>query len=202
VRLLPRFLFAACVLSSTALAANPFLSAADDKPVTAKFSGTAWNDEIDAKEHPMSAKVVTTRIAQASWGSIFRITFENIVCRAIPSQTIRPLYYIATEDEIVLLNEEDNEAAAKKLAAEERPPAFEAGDVQGISKGTRHSEDKLTETKITVKGDRCTYEWSHNSGHYAKIVWQKGVGLVEYASNYGAAKEGYHVKREPAGKKR
>ncbi|MEI9895127.1 MAG: hypothetical protein WDN28_14865 [Chthoniobacter sp.] len=76
----------------------------------------------------------------------------------------------------MLLNEEKPEAAAQKLAAEAKAPAFEPGDVHGISKGTRHSEDTLTETKITVQGNRCTYEWTHNSGHFTTIVWQKGPG--------------------------
>ena len=39
---------------------------------------------------------------------------------------------------------------------------------------------------------------SHNSGHYTKFVWRKGVGLVEHASNYGAAKDGFHLKRVSA----
>jgi hypothetical protein len=37
-----------------------------------------------------------------------------------------------------------------------------------------------------LKGDLCIYEGDHPSGHFKKIVWKKGVGLVEYASGYGA----------------
>jgi len=50
-------------------------------------------------------------------------------------------------------------------------------------------------TTIEVKGDQCTYLTSHNSGHFTKFVWKKGVGLVEHASNYGAMKDGYRLKR-------
>jgi hypothetical protein len=188
-------LLACSALSVRALAANPFLFAADDKPVSAKFTGTEWNDERP-KDLPLSAKVVTTRIAQAPWGSIFKISFEDIVSKADPKRELRPVYYIATDDEIVLLNEQDNEAAAQKLAAQDKPPTFEPGDVQGISKGSRKSSDKLTETTIAVKDNRCTYQWSHNSGHFTTIVWQKGVGLIEYAQGYGARKDGYRLKRE------
>lgn len=176
-------------------AANPFLSAADDQPVSAKFSGTEWNDEYGQKEFPLGAKVVTTRIVQAPWGAIFQISFENIVSKLDPKRDLRPVYYIVTDDEIVLLNEKDNLAAARKLAAESMPPTFDPSYVQGISKGTRKSSDKLTETSIVVKGNRCTYMWSHNSGHFTTVVWQKGVGLVEYAQGYGASKEGYRLKR-------
>jgi hypothetical protein len=188
-------LFACSVLSVRTLAANPFLFAANDKPVSVKFHGTEWNDEYGQKEFPLSAKVVTTRVAQSSWGAIFKITFEDISSKLDPKRELRPVYYIATDDEIVLLNEQDNEAAAKKLAAQEKPPTFEPGDGQGVSKGTRKSSDKLTETSIFAKGNRSTYQWSHNSGHFTTIVWQKGLGLIEYAQGYGAHKDGYHLKR-------
>ncbi|HEY3900350.1 MAG TPA: hypothetical protein VGM54_17200 [Chthoniobacter sp.] len=36
-------------LSQSALAATPFLSAPDDKPVAAKFKGTEWRDETGPK---------------------------------------------------------------------------------------------------------------------------------------------------------
>ena len=50
-------------------------------------------------------------------------------------------------------------------------------------------------TTLEVKGDECTYLTSHDSGHYAKLVWKKGVGLIEHASNYGAEKDGFRLKR-------
>ena len=65
------------------------------------------------KDLPLSAKVVTTRIAQAPWGFIFKISFENIVSRTKPPCEIGPVYYIVTDDEIVLLNEQDNELPPK-----------------------------------------------------------------------------------------
>ena len=49
-----------------AYAANPFLDAPDDKPVYAKFRGTEWGDEIEQEEIPLTARVVTTRVARDS----------------------------------------------------------------------------------------------------------------------------------------
>jgi len=198
MRLLPALflLLLGCrALSTDALAANPFLSASDDKPVSAKFAGTEWGDEIESKDLPLSARVVITRIAAAPWGAIFKVSFENIVSRAKNRREISPVYFVTTDDEIALLNEEKPEDVAKKLAADANPPKFDPADVRGISKGTRKSSDTLTETNITVKGDRCTYQWSHNSGHFSTIVWQKGVGLIEYAQGYGARKDGFRLKR-------
>jgi hypothetical protein len=45
------------------------------------------------------------------------------------------------------------------------------------------------------------YEANHPSGHFKKIVWKKGVGLVEYASGYGARADGYRLKREVRNRK-
>ena len=183
------------LFAAPTFAANPFLDAKDDKPVLATFRGTEWNDENIDGEIPLTARVVTTRIATVSWGAIFKIEYIDLQSRSPEKREIRPDYFIATDDRIVLLNEEDNVEAAKKIAALERPPTFEQNDIYGITSGHFVHQEVLWKTTISVKGDLCLYESSHPSGHYRKIVWKKGVGLVEYASNYGAMKDGFHLKR-------
>ena len=49
--------------------------------------------------------------------------------------------------------------------------------------------------EIKLKGDLCIYESNHPSGHFKKVGWEKGVGLLEYASGYGAHVDGYRLKR-------
>jgi len=178
-----------------ASAANPFLDAKDDKPVSAKFRGTEWGDEIGRHEIPLTARVVTTRIAKMPWGAIFKIEFTDLKSRAKKHREIRPDYFIVTDDRIVLLNEEDNDAAVKKISTMDNPPEFEDGDVRGIASGKLDHEEGPWTTTINVKGDECTYLTSHNSGHFSKIIWKKGVGLHEYASGYGAHADGYRLKR-------
>ena len=177
-----------------AFAANPFLDAKDDKPVSANLRGTEWNDENTQGEIPLTARVVTTRIAQMSWGSIFKSEFVDLKSHAKERREIRPLYFIVTDDRIVLLNEENNDAAAKKISAMEKPPEFQQSDIRAIANGKLNFEEGPYTTKLEVKGDECTYLSSHNSGHYSKFVWKKGVGLVEHASNYGAMKDGFRLK--------
>src|ERR1700730_11485206 len=184
-----------------AFAANPFLEAKADKPVSVKFRGTEWGDEIGRDEIPLAARVVTTRIATMPWGAIFKIEFTDLKSRAEKRREIRPDYFIVTDDRIVLLNEEDNEDAAKKISTMDKPPTFEDGDVRGITSGKLDHEEGPWTTTIEVKGDVSTYLASHNSGHFAKIVWKKGVGLVEYASGYGAHADGYRLKREATSRK-
>jgi hypothetical protein len=179
-----------------ACATNPFLDAAADKPVSAKFRGTEWGDEIQQDEIPLTARVVTTRLAKMPWGAIFKIEVTDLESGAPQKREIRPDYFIVTDERIVLLNEEDNEAAVKKISAMDKPPAFEPGDVYGITTGKFNHEDGLWKTTISPKSDLCVYDSSHPSGHFKKIVWKKGVGLVEYASGSGAHADGYRLKRE------
>src|SRR5580704_3420113 len=103
-------------LAVSAYAANPFLNAQDDKPVSAKFRGAEWGDEIQQDEIPLTAQVVTTRVAKMPRGAIFKIEFTDLKSSAPQKREIRPDYFVATDDRIVLLNEEDNEAAAKKIS--------------------------------------------------------------------------------------
>jgi len=177
-------------------AANPFLDAAADKPTSAKFRGTEWGDEIQQDEIPLTAQVVTTRLASMPWGAIFKIEFTDLESDAPQKREIRPDYFIVIDDQILLLNEEDNEAAVKKISAMDKPPEFEPGDVYGITTGKFNHEDGLWKTTISLKGDLCVYDSSHPSGHFKKIVWKKGVGLVEYASGSGAHADGFRLKRQ------
>ncbi|MGC1322012.1 MAG: hypothetical protein WA849_07510 [Candidatus Udaeobacter sp.] len=188
-------------LAVSAYAANPFLNAQDDKPVFAAFRGTEWGDEIGQKEIPLSARVVTTRLAKMPWGTLFRIEFTDLKSRAEKQREIRPDYFIVTDDRIVLLNEEDNDAAAKKISALDKPPEFEPNDIYGITSGSFEHQEGEWKTTITLKGDLCIYEANHPSGHFKKIVWKKGVGLVEYAGGYGAHADGYRLKREVTSRK-
>ena len=183
-------------------AANPFLNANDDKPVSALFRGSEWGNEIDQEEIPLSARMITTRLAKMPWGAIFKIEFTDIKSGAQKPREIRPDYLIVTNDRIVLLNEEDNDAAAKKISTLDKPPQFEPNDIYGITSGTFEHQEGLWKTTIKVKGDLCIYDSSHPSGHFKKIVWKKGVGLVEYASGYGARADGYRLKREVTSQKR
>src|SRR5437899_1246149 len=171
------------LFAAPAFAANPFLDAKDDKPISADFRGTEWGDEI-GHNIPLSARMITTRIASMPWGAIFKIEFADLKSRAKQKRDIPPQYFIATDDRIVLLNEENNDAAAKKISAMAKPPDFEQGDIRAIASGKLNFEEGPYTTAIETKGDECTYLTSHDSGHYSKFVWKKGVGLSEHASNY------------------
>jgi hypothetical protein len=183
------------LLVAPAYVANPLLEAPDDRPVSAKFRGTEWSDDIKEEQIPLTARVITTRVAKMSWGAIFKIEFTDLKSRAKKPRQIRPDYFIVTDERIVLLNEEDNDAV-KKISAMDKAPAFEDRDVRGITSGKLNYEDGPWTTTIEIKGNECTYLASHNSGHFTKIVWKRRVGLVEHASGYGAHANGFRLKRQ------
>src|SRR5438132_594447 len=185
------------LFGAPAFAVNPFLDAKDDRPVSANFRGTEWNDENIQDEIPLTARMITTRVASMSWGAIFKIEFVDLKSRAKQRREIPPQYFIVTDDRIVLLNEENNDAAAKKISAMEKPPAFDQGDVRGITSGQFKHEGGPWTTTIEIKGDECMYLTRHDSGHFGKFVWKEGVGLIEHPSGYGAMKDGFRLKRAP-----
>jgi len=186
----------AILLSASAYAANPFFDARDDKPGSVKFRGTEWSDDTSNQEIPLTARVITTRLAKMPWGAIFKIEFTDLKSRAPKKREILPDYFIVTDDRIVLLNEENNDAAVKKISAMGKAPMSEEAGVRGITSGKLDHEEGPWTTTIEVKGDECTYLASHNSGHFAKIVWKKGVGLIKYAMGYGAMADGFRLKRQ------
>jgi len=182
-------------------AANPFLDANNDQPVSARFRGTEWGDDIGEKDIALTAQVVTTRIAETAWGAIFKIEFTDLKSSAPQKREIRPDYFIVTDNRIVLLNDEDNATAATKISAMDKPPEFEPNDIYGITSGSFEHQEEEWKATIKLKADLCIYDASHPSGHFKKIVWKKGVGLVEYASGYGARADGYRLKREVTSRK-
>jgi hypothetical protein len=183
------------LLTASTYAANPFLDAKDDKPVSANIRGAEWGDNISQDEIALTARVITTRVAKMPWGAIFKIGFIDLKSRAPQPRKIEPEYFVVTDDRIVLLNEENNEAAVKKISAMEKPPEFEPGNIYGITSGKFNHEEGPWTTTIELKGDQCIYLASHNSGHFKKVVWRKGVGLIEYSMGYGAMADGFRLKR-------
>src|SRR5580765_845491 len=140
-------------LSVSAYAANPFLEAADDKPVSTKFRGTEWSDDTSNEEIPLTARVITTRLAKMPWGAIFKIEFTDLKSRAKKLRKIPPDYFIVTDERIVLLNEENNEAAVKRISAMDKTPASEQADVRGITSGKLDHEETPWTTTIEVRGN-------------------------------------------------
>lgn len=171
---------------AAALAANPYLDAVDERPTFATFKGVEWNDEWAPDEVPLTARVETRRLAKTPWGAIFRTSFQTLASKAPDRRELTPLHFIVTDERIVLLNDADMKSAIDKLTAMEKPPEFEPSDLRALNKGEQKIADQLVKETVGVKGDRCAYSYSHNSGHFTRMIWQRGIGLIEFTQGYGA----------------
>jgi hypothetical protein len=57
-------------------------------------------------------------------------------------------------------------------------------------------------TTITVRGDVCLRQSIHDgSGHFGRVEWRRGDGLVEFALGRGAMADGFELKWKPSLKK-
>ena len=105
---------------------------------------------------------------------------------AAHASPIHSLAFAPDAESIYLTN-----PGAGTLAVLDRDPSTGKTKLKQLVK---HEEGAWTAT-IEIKGDECIYLNSHDSGHFGKFVWKKGVGLVEHSSGYGAMKDGFRLKR-------
>ena len=150
----------------SAYAANAFLDALDDKPLSAKFRGNEVERRRSRELKTYPAPDMTKRVANMPWGAIFKIKVTVSKSHAKKTPQIRPDYFIVTDKRIVLLNEKDNDEAVKKISAMDKAPMFEERDVRGITDGKLSYEDGPWTTTIEIKGNECIYRASHNSGRF------------------------------------
>lgn len=98
-------------------------------------------------------------------------------------------YFYVTEDKIYRMDETGMEAGIKN---EEEFPAKGTVVCQETGKEDPLKVEKGWHEKIVVDGAVCTYR-SYNdlteTGYYESFVWEKGKGLIEYQSGFGAGKD-------------
>jgi hypothetical protein len=75
--------------------------------------------------------------------------------------------------------------------------------VVALTKGALKFKEGPWVTEVTIKGDVCSRRsWHDGAGHFSRMVWRKGAGLVEVAMGRGAELTGYELKLSaPGGKK-
>ena len=188
------FLLMIGALQAGCFAGNPFLKSGEP-PSSVEFRGVEWNEDDAPKDVPLTARVVKKQLAKTSWGGVFEVSFEDLNSKASKKREIKPLYFVVTDEIIALLNEEKMDEAIRRIAALEKAPALADGDIYGISHGSKKFADARAKTTITTEKGICTYLYSHESGHFTKLVWKKGAGLVEYGQGYGAHQDGFRLKR-------
>ena len=87
--------------------------------------------------------------------------------------------------------------AIQRVSALEKAPVFsEPEDIYESRLDASRMSVIRGRQRLSWKGNECIYLSSHtSSGHFKKIVWKKGVGLMEYSAGQGAMADGYRLKR-------
>lgn len=203
-----RPLVALLASAAFALGANPYLHLPDDQPVVREFKGEEWdqdrlgvNEKGDgAKRAPLTATVTTLRLETMPWGEIYRITFR--VLPAASERNVGPFYLLVTDNEILELNSADMDREIRVIRGMKKQPRFDKADVAALTKGSLKFKEGQWVTEITIKGDTCHNErWHDGSGHFGRMIWRRGEGLVGVAMGRGAELTGYDLKLLPASKK-
>ena len=195
---LPLWLLGMLVDLGSARASNPYLQAPDDQPVSVELQGNEWGDDIDGGERPLRARLNTTRLAVLPYGSVFRLEFVSLPAPSAMPRAIAPLLLLATASELVRLASEDWPATLARLRTQPQAPPRAPSDVRAIARGRRLLRgERGTEEELRVVGNRCTYRYRHPSGHFTTLIFQRGLGLIEYAQGRGARADGFRLQRAP-----
>ena len=180
------------LIAPCARAENPFLWMKSGTPEVAEWSGTEWYFQIHKsakEERPCAANVSCRRIAKMSWGQIVRYRFT------LPGELeLDPLYFLVRDDVILDLTDDDVVYLIGTVATMKSAPQYEPKDVRALVEvGTHQASDEPWSSTVTTTSDTSTYLATHPSGHFSKLVWKRGVGLVEYSTGNGARKDGLRL---------
>lgn len=189
-------LFAFFALAACALGANPYVNLPDDQAVSSTYTGKEWGDEINSPTEEgadFSARVTLQRLASMPWGQIVKISFAPK-----SERMIQPLHFLVTDGQILELLGADLDKEIKSISEMKKQPAYAKNDVRALNRGGLNFQDGPWTTQVKTSGGTCTFLSSHNSGHFTKLVWKKGAGLVEYSWGRGALADGFRLKAPAA----
>lgn len=172
------------------IAANEFLDVPDEKLIAESWTGSHWKQDDPApteEGHPLNVEVSRRRLADMSWGQIVRYQFHS------EDREIEPLYFLVRPEVVLELNSSDMDRTLVKVSHMTKPPKYDPGDVRSGSPSTFPVTEGSWTTEMTDKGDLRTYLSHHPSGHFRKMIWKRGAGLVYYAAGYGAMQDGFRM---------
>lgn len=157
----------------------------NDKETFVYNAEFTFGNEVDlVKEVELQVNLVTKGEA----GNIYQMAIEGVEAEEyIRSRLNMGFFYVAT-DEIYLYRGE---------AVPTESEVVEKGIIicQNASRESEAREDGMQDY-IECDGKKCYYG-SYNvlteTGFYETFVWEKGIGLKEYKSGFGAEREGIHI---------
>ncbi|WP_162862505.1 hypothetical protein [Acetivibrio cellulolyticus] len=183
------------------------------------YEGTIWGEALIAKEQSeeaysveevkIKANLTITDISKLIEGKIYELDFTILGEKVSPAFREQKLFLWVTREEIYELSPTENFntkdliidgrfddlAYAKILEKTGQLPSDDKNLIRFCYKDMnfKDSENPLLQTEISVKNNICTYNRTHNSGHFEKYVWEIHEGLTYYSLGYGAKKSGMRL---------
>lgn len=168
--------------ASSATAANPFFFPVADGHVYRGVFGFAENDG----EQDVTLSVQTA--AQVKDGVLYHLCFSAV--DGVPETRSDLGCFYVTPQRIVRLESENDAQAFASTGALPADAEVVCGDM--AVEDALESEEKGWHHTMQPEGDRRVSESYSNvvdTGYYRNMTWQRGVGLVEFESGYGAGRD-------------
>lgn len=191
--------------------ANPYLPDLD-KPI--RYSGVQWNDEWQG-DSAIQAEGKFSSVAKFDAGEIVKFSLATTGKPKHPRTFPEFLFWVTNEGAIYRLPTDDTKQAPKVEPLDIVVPVVteegkfggapkSSGDVPIISSeyGWRWTSAPWTTEIATDNGGLVMFRSYHPSGHFTRMLWQRGLGITEISMGSGARQDGWELHRTaaPAGK--
>lgn len=168
---------------------NPFFFKEDISSV--EYNGQLLFDDIINN----SVRLDINKIAQLNDGELYELRLQAI--EGIPDDRLSLGYLYVQEDKIYKI-EYGDEKIKQFISSEEVPEGSaiicQANEIKDeLGKGETGWHHYLT-----IDGDKCEYHSYNNSietDYYESFTWEKGKGLINYRSGFGAERDAIELKK-------
>lgn len=211
--------FLLSLLVGAAAADHPFLPLKEEA-AESDFTGEHWNDDWKEHQAPLAAHLSVRQLAEFPEGRVVEISLQT---KGKPrhEQAFAPQQWLLTPDgSISRVDVGEQSAALEKWKASGHvpppepddllcPPQDESGYFTTVAESTEADVVKVhvtaqqwqwarqpwTTRVTTDDGSTVEFLSEHPSGHFSKIVWRRGVGILELAQGSGAGQSGWRLYR-------
>ncbi|WP_455718672.1 hypothetical protein [Anaerosporobacter sp.] len=149
------------------------------------YSGKFLYDDIIEKD----VKLNINELANLKNGKLYELKLEPI--ESVPNDRLSLGYFYVQKDKIYKI--EPTEENLNKLKTSEELPINSVVVCQDIEKKDTLRNDELgLHQYLRIIGDKREYHSYNNqvsTGYYESFTWEKGKGLINYRSGYGAERD-------------
>lgn len=163
--------------------ANPFFFREGETQIN--YKGLFMFNDIIKQEVTLHIQVLDT----LDRGTVYTLIMDPI--EGVPQESLTLGYFYVQEDKIYKLNS-SKESLEQFLVSESIPEGSEVICQEEGTEDFLDTEEKGWHHYIEVDGEKRIYHAYSNlveTGYYESYTWEKGKGLINYRSGYGAGRD-------------